>query len=57
MLEGVKPNVDMLLLANMTKILVITAEAKDELHERVYEKTIDTLIDSILNIIFEKGCD
>jgi hypothetical protein len=39
----------------MTKILVLTAEAKNELHESVYEKTIDTIIDGILNLIFEKG--
>jgi AcrR family transcriptional regulator len=54
-LEGVRPDVDFLLLANMTKILVLTAEAKEELHESVYEKTIDTLIDKILDLIFEKG--
>ena len=39
----------------MTKILVLTAEAKEELHESVYEKTIDTIIDGILNLIFEEG--
>lgn len=55
MLDGVRPDIDMLLLANMTKILVLTAEAKNELHESVYEKTIDTMINGILNLIFEKG--
>jgi len=55
MLDGVRPDIDMLLLTNMTKILVLTAEAKNELHESVYEKTIDTIIDGILNLIFEKG--
>ena len=54
-LEGVRPDVDLLLVANMTKILVLTAEAKEELHESVYEKTIDTIIDGILNLIFEEG--
>ncbi len=54
MLEGVRADVDLLLLANMTKILVLTAEAKDELHERVYEKTIDTIVDRILDLIFEE---
>ncbi len=52
MLDGVKPDIDLLLLANMTKILVLTAEARDELHGSVYEKTIDTLIEGILNSIF-----
>ena len=54
MLEGVRADVDLLLLANMTKILVLTAEAKDELHESVYEKTIDTIIDVIMDLIFAK---
>ena len=54
MFEGVRADVDLLLLANMTKILVLTAEAKDELHESVYEKTIDTIIDVIMDLIFVK---
>ncbi len=54
MLDNVRPDVNLLLLANMTKILVLTAEAKEELHESVYEKTIDTIIDGILDLIFEK---
>lgn len=53
-LENVRPDVDFLLLANMTKVLVLTAEARNELHESVYEKTIDTLIDCILDHVFEK---
>ncbi len=55
MLDGVRTDVDMLLLANMTKILVLTAEAKDELHESAYDRTIDAIIDGILDLIFEKG--
>ena len=53
MIDGVKPDIDLLLLANMTKILVLTAEAKDELHESSYEKTIDTILDKIMELIFE----
>jgi AcrR family transcriptional regulator len=52
MIDGVKKDVDLLLLANMTKILVLTAEAKDELHESAYEKTIDTILDKIMELIF-----
>ncbi len=52
MIDGVKKDVDFLLLANMTKILVLTAEAKDELHESAYEKTIDTILDKIMELIF-----
>ena len=54
-LEGVRPDVDLLLLANMTKILVITAEAREELHESAYERTIDSLIEGIIDLIFVKG--
>jgi len=53
MIDGVRPDIDLLLLANMTKILVLTAEAKDELHESAYEKTIDTILDKIMELIFE----
>ena len=53
-LQKYKENPDLLLIANMTKILVITAESRQELHEAVYQKTIDTLIESILNLIFEQ---
>jgi AcrR family transcriptional regulator len=51
-LRNVRPDADLLLLANMTKVLVLTAQARVELHESVYEKTIDTLIDCILDHIF-----
>jgi hypothetical protein len=53
-LQNVKKDVDLLLLANMVKVLVLTSEARDELHESTYEKTIDVLIDSILDQIFER---
>ncbi len=56
-LEGVRQDIDLLLLANMIKILVISAEAKEELHASVYDKTIDILIDKILDLIFEEGCE
>jgi len=38
----------------MTKILVLTVEAKEELHDSAYEKTIDTIVDRILDLIFEE---
>lgn len=53
MIDGVRPDIDLLLLANMTKILVLTAEAKDELHESAYEKTIDAILDKIMELIFK----
>ena len=54
-LENVRKDVNLPLIANMTKLLVIASESKEELHEKVYEQTIDTLVDAILNLIFEKG--
>ena len=53
-LENVRKDVDLLLLANLIKVLVLTSEAKEELHESVYEKTLDTLIDGILDQVFEQ---
>ena len=53
-LENVRKDVDLLLLANLIKVLVLTSEAKEELHENVYEKTLDTLIDGILDQVFEQ---
>jgi hypothetical protein len=55
MIDGVREDIDLLLLANMTKILVLTAEAKDELHAGAYEKTIDTILDKIIDLIFSEG--
>lgn len=52
-LDGVKKNVNLGLIANLSKILVIAAESREELHESVYEETIESLIDNILNNIFE----
>lgn len=53
-LDGVRADVDLLLIANMSKILVITSQAREELHEAVYEKTINTIIESILDQIFDE---
>ena len=53
-LDGVREDVDLLLVANLSKILVITSQAREELHEAVYEKTIDTIIESILDQIFKE---
>lgn len=55
MVDSIREDIDLPLLANMIKILVLAAEAKDELHASAYEKTIDTLLDKIMEIIFAKG--
>ena len=54
-LENVRKDVNLPLIANMTKLLVIASESREELHEAVYKETIDTLVDTILNLIFERG--
>ena len=53
-LDGVKMDVNLGLIANLSKILVITSESREELHESVYEETIESLIENILNNVFEK---
>lgn len=54
-LENVREDVNLLLVANMVKLLVITSESREELHEAVYTETVDTLVDTILNLVFRKG--
>jgi AcrR family transcriptional regulator len=54
-LDNVRKDVNLPLIANMTKLLVIASESRAELHEAVYKETIDTLVDTILNLIFERG--
>ncbi len=52
-LDNVREDVNIPLIANMSKILVLTSESKEELHKEVYRETIDTLIEAILDLIFE----
>ena len=54
-LDNVRKDVNLPLIANMTKLLVIASESREELHEAVYKETIDILVDTILNLIFERG--
>ncbi|MCR4749927.1 MAG: TetR/AcrR family transcriptional regulator [Lachnospiraceae bacterium] len=44
-----------LTLEDEAKLLVIASESRAELHEAVYKETIDTLVDTILNLVFERG--
>ena len=52
-LDNVRKDVNMGLIANLCRVLVITAESRDELHESVYQETLDVQIETILNLIFE----
>lgn len=52
MIDGADQNADTLLIANLIKILALTSESENELHEAAYARTIDSLIDIILRQIF-----
>ena len=53
-LENVREDVNLALVANLCKVLVLTAESRDELHESAYEQTLETQIETILNLIFKE---
>lgn len=50
--EGARDDIDPAVIANLVKILALTAESREELHLSAYDMTIDCLIDSILRQIF-----
>lgn len=54
-IDNVREDIDFGLVANLTKILAITAESKNSLHASSYEATLDVIIEKILNLIFKEG--
>lgn len=50
--EGVRNDIHPAVIANLVKVLALTAESRAELHASVYEETIDCLIENILHQIF-----
>ena len=54
MMDGVKENLDYIVIANMTKISVFTYEQKEMLHASGFERTINEMVDLLINFIFEK---
>ena len=52
--ENVRHDLDFGLIANLIKILAITAETRPFLHESAYERTLDSIIDKILDLFFEE---
>lgn len=50
--EGARSDVNAALVANLVKVLALTAESRDELHASSYNATIDCLIEDILGEIF-----
>ena len=54
-IDNAREDIDYGLVANLTKLLAITAESKDELHASSYEATQDVIIEKILNLIIKEG--
>lgn len=55
LIDNPKKEIDFPVLANLIKILVLTAQAKDELHKEGYERTVSLLIETILDEIYDMG--
>ena len=53
--ENTREDLDIGLIANLTKLLAITAESRRQLHESAYQETIDVIVDKILDLLFEDG--
>ena len=53
-LEHPRKNPDIALIANLTKLLAITAESRNLLHEKGFEETLDVIVEKILDLLFEK---
>lgn len=54
MLENVRQDVNPGLIANLVKVLVLTAESREELHETAYQETLQVQIEMILELLFLK---
>lgn len=52
LMEGIRPDVNMTLVANLIKVYVLAAEGREILHEAVYEETMERMRDLILYEIF-----
>ena len=51
--DKVRAKPDFGLIANLTKLLAITAESRAQLHGKAYQKTLDVIVEAILEQIFE----
>lgn len=52
LMEGVRPDVNMTLVANLIKVYVLAAEGRELLHEVAYDETMERMRDLILYEIF-----
>lgn len=53
MLDNSKKDFDFVVIANLLKVLAITSQAREELHASGYERTIDILVKSILDEMYD----
>lgn len=53
MMEGVREKLDYAVIANLIKIIVFSHEQKDMLHESGYQRTMNIMIDLLMDSIFE----
>lgn len=53
MMDGVKENLDYAVIANIIKIIVLSYEQKEMLHESGVERTMDIMVDLLIDSIFE----
>lgn len=53
MLEDARKDVNPGLIANLVKVLVLTAESREELHEGAYQETLQVQIETILEHLFQ----
>lgn len=51
-IDNQRDDMDFPLLANLFKVLAITSQARNELHEEAYAKTINKIIDMIIEELF-----
>lgn len=54
MMDGVKKNLDYAVIANIVKIIVFSYEQREMLHESGVERTMDKMVDILIDLIFEK---
>ena len=53
-MEGIRPDVNIPLVANLIKVYVLAAEGKEMLHQAVFDVTMERMRDLILYEIFGK---
>lgn len=54
MMEGVREHLDYAVIANMMKVIVFSYEQKDMLHPSGFEQTISVMVESLVDLIFQK---